>query len=422
MNKFSFPIRLKVLVAVLVMLMLVIGVITATMANLFQQDKTAYVRDFSAAVTGNMQAEIGTILDSRLSAARVLAEVLFADYIDPVAKQQLAKPMFGAYPDLLALVTLSASGEPVSLSNNAALRDAGIEVAQIRELSSLTESHEEGTIQVRHALGDSRFGAISLTLGHRLPEGDEERAVVALIASADLTEVLRRGRPLDSVLLDADRKAVVAIGDTDDALHWARLALESFEGVATSGVFEYSADGHDYIAGVSKSSIGDLIVVTRISATAAYLTARQLLDNLVLVGLVIVLIAAIFGVVVSRRITRPLERNIRKHRSIRSCSISTGSRSLQSARQTMPCIGPAWRWQVSREWGRAAFSNIPPACCLHGRTDADATVFVDEIPVEHDRGRIDHPFELRPGANIIVVKAIDGVGNLSYASLLVNAK
>ena len=59
---------------------------------------------------------------------------------------------------------------------------------------------------------------------------------------------------------------------------------------------------------------------------------------------------------------------------------------------------------------------------LHGRTDAEATVFVDEVPVEHDSGRIDHPFELRPGANIIVVKAIDGVGNLSYASLLVNAK
>jgi hypothetical protein len=59
---------------------------------------------------------------------------------------------------------------------------------------------------------------------------------------------------------------------------------------------------------------------------------------------------------------------------------------------------------------------------LHGRTDADATVFVDEIPVEHESGRIDHPIELRPGANVIVVKAIDDVGNLSYAPLLVNAK
>ncbi len=99
MSKFSFPIRLKVLVAVLAILMLVIGVITATMANLFQQDKTAYVRDFSAAVTSNMQSEIETILDGQMSAAHVLAEVLFADYIDSVAKQQLAKPMFAAYPD-----------------------------------------------------------------------------------------------------------------------------------------------------------------------------------------------------------------------------------------------------------------------------------------------------------------------------------
>jgi hypothetical protein len=59
---------------------------------------------------------------------------------------------------------------------------------------------------------------------------------------------------------------------------------------------------------------------------------------------------------------------------------------------------------------------------LHGRTDADAVVFVDEVPIEHVDGRIDHPVELRPGANVIVVKAVDAVGNLSYASLLVNAK
>jgi hypothetical protein len=59
---------------------------------------------------------------------------------------------------------------------------------------------------------------------------------------------------------------------------------------------------------------------------------------------------------------------------------------------------------------------------LHGHTDADANVFIDEVPVEHETGRIDHAIELRPGANVIVVKAIDDVGNLSYASLLVNAK
>jgi signal transduction histidine kinase len=307
MNMFSFPIRLKVLVAVLVILMLVIGVITATMANLFQQDKTAYVRDYSVAITGNMRAEVETILDSQRSGARVLAEVLFADYIDPVAKQQLARPMFVAYPDMLALVTISASGEPVSLYNNAALRDAGIEPDQVLELSPLTELHEQGTVHVRSVLHESSTGAIALTLGHKLSEEDNEIPVVALMSSSDLTQVLYRGRPFDSVLLDDDRKAVVAMGDAEDALYWARPALANFEGVGTSGVFEYSADGHDYIGGAAKTSMGDLTIVTRISASAAYLTARQLLDDLVFVGLVLILVAALFGVIVSRRITRPLE-------------------------------------------------------------------------------------------------------------------
>jgi hypothetical protein len=59
---------------------------------------------------------------------------------------------------------------------------------------------------------------------------------------------------------------------------------------------------------------------------------------------------------------------------------------------------------------------------LHGKTDTGAQLYVDDTPVPHDNGRIDHPIELIPGANIIVVKAMDEVGNLSYASIAVNAK
>jgi hypothetical protein len=90
---------------------------------------------------------------------------------------------------------------------------------------------------------------------------------------------------------------------------------------------------------------------------------------------------------------------------------------------------PMRRLHISQDLDPPTLELDPPpdtiqagAWRLHGRTDADATVFVDEIPVEHDSGRIDQAIELRPGANVIIVKAIDDVGNLSYASLLVNAK
>jgi len=116
---------------------------------------------------------------------------------------------------------------------------------------------------------------------------------------------------------------------------------------------------------------------------------------------------------------------------------------------THGALGPGnYYWYVRSRtgWAQSAQSTVrrlsvsqdldPPALVLDqppdriqagawhllGLTDADATVFVDEIPVPHDNGRINHPVELRPGANIIVVKAIDRVGNLSYAPLLVNAK
>ena len=59
---------------------------------------------------------------------------------------------------------------------------------------------------------------------------------------------------------------------------------------------------------------------------------------------------------------------------------------------------------------------------LQGRTESNAAIFVDDAPARHQGGRIDYPIELRPGANIIVVKAMDDVGNLNYASISVNAK
>lgn len=59
---------------------------------------------------------------------------------------------------------------------------------------------------------------------------------------------------------------------------------------------------------------------------------------------------------------------------------------------------------------------------LRGNTDSGAQLYVDDSPVQHDHGRIDYPIELTPGANIIVVKAMDEVGNLSYVSIAVNAK
>jgi hypothetical protein len=59
---------------------------------------------------------------------------------------------------------------------------------------------------------------------------------------------------------------------------------------------------------------------------------------------------------------------------------------------------------------------------LTGRTEPDASVSVDGVPISHEAGRIDQEIALRRGVNIITVKAMDGVGNLNYESLAISAK
>ena len=60
---------------------------------------------------------------------------------------------------------------------------------------------------------------------------------------------------------------------------------------------------------------------------------------------------------------------------------------------------------------------------LSGRTDPDARVFVGGMPVKVDRnGEFMHSLFLQRGYNVIVVEAVDKVGNVNYFSRTVNVK
>ena len=307
MKKFSFPIRLKVLLTVVVMLMLVVGVITSTMANLFHQDKTTYVRDYSAGITEDITTGMQTIIGGYVSATRVLAEVLFADYVDPASKHRLIKPLFAAYPELLALISTNIDGKPVTLYNATALKKEGIESDAILKFSPRGIQQVANTIRMQSATVDSGQQVVTLTMGYMVSGDEDARAVVAVISPTLFKQILQRAGAFDAVLLDADKEALVTIGRRGTDVQWARQALRNFTDLGRSSVVEYETDTGKYIAGASTIGAAEITVVTRIAASAAYLTATQLLDNLVKVGLGIIFLASLGGVWVSRRLTRPLE-------------------------------------------------------------------------------------------------------------------
>jgi signal transduction histidine kinase len=309
MNKFVFPLRLKVLITVLAFLMMVVGFITATMADLFHQDKTAYVRDLSASVTSDIKTEVDTILGGYVSATRVLSEVLFADYIEPDAKQQLVRPLFVAYPEILALVTTNRHDEPISIYNASAVRNAGIEPDGLLDFASMQEFGIEGSIGVYGVQLGTGQNAVALTLEHHFAAEGGTRTISAIATPALFRRAIERADAFQAVLIDSNGKPIMETADAATDTRWATATLQNFDNLegGASGVINIWDDDIEYFAGAAKIDVGGMNVVTRISVSAAYLTARQLLSDLVMVGLIIVFIAAISAVVVSRKFTAPLE-------------------------------------------------------------------------------------------------------------------
>jgi len=316
MSKLTFPIRLKVLITVLAFLMIVVGVITVTMADLFHEDKTTYVRDFSAAVTTDIKTEIDTILGGYVSASTVLSEVLFADYVDPNAKQRLIEPIFVAYPQIMAMVTHSPDGEPISIYNAATLQAVGTDSDELLTFASYAEGPSSDAVRVQGAKLRSGQNVVTLLLEQQRPNEVERRAVITVLTPELFHRVLNRAGAFEALLIDATGKDVMGTVEGDNG--WAHAAQEHFSRLEAGamGVIDISDDGIDYFAGVANVAIGDLSIATRISVSAAYLTARNLLNNLVIVGLIIVLVAAIGGAMLTRRFTLPLERLSRAVRKV----------------------------------------------------------------------------------------------------------
>ena len=183
MNKFTFPLRLKVLITVLAFLMAVVGVITATMADLFEQDKTTYVRDFSVVVTSDAQNEVDLILGG---------------YV---------KPVFEAYPQILGIVTTNSADKPVSIYNASALETYDTNSSELVTFASLLEGGDG--MHVHGAALLSGQSVVTLTLDSGSVDQGKGRALVMILTPELFHRALRRNSAFEGVLINASGDAVI---------------------------------------------------------------------------------------------------------------------------------------------------------------------------------------------------------------------
>jgi signal transduction histidine kinase len=153
-----------------------------------------------------------------------------------------------------------------------------------------------------------------MTLALLVPGSAPENPAViaATIRLEKLLRLANRSKVFETFVVD-DQGLLLAHSDSAEVTGKATLDwIAQLEGVTASqsfgGTSEYSKDGVDMVAGIAKVNIGGLLSGVQIPKNAAYLTARELLGDLMWVAFGLLIGAVLLSFFVAQRMTRPIER------------------------------------------------------------------------------------------------------------------
>ncbi|MGB8326776.1 MAG: ATP-binding protein [Steroidobacteraceae bacterium] len=300
------PIRLKILGSVLLLLMLAVGLITATMARLFHQDKTTYVKDLAAATAISTKSEIDTVIERYAGAAYGFSEVIGASYLSEEQKQRMAATLFSANPALLAVTATGSDGAPATFFDSQALAAAGVSSRQVA-IADLAPWQGSPDKRLVTRVASEQIGKTALVrIAIRGAADKASNPVVATVRAGVLRAALQRVDSFEVMLVNS-ANAVVVANDERRAPLGSTVKLGS-AGTQLVWVGEEDLRGQKYFVGFARSAITPATLVVRVPQATAYLTAQDLVRQLVWLGFALVVTAALIGIMIARRLSRPLEK------------------------------------------------------------------------------------------------------------------
>ena len=310
MPRFSFPIRVKVLLTVVMLIMIVMGLNTATMANLFRKDKTTYMRDLTAVTVQHLAEESDALLRTYAANMRVFADVVYDASIDPATKQQIVQDLFRNYDDIVAITAQWGTSSPVTVFDSNALQQLNVsrqELLAHRQAHGMTTG-PDGSLDVR--LDEIKPGVklALMTVQIRPTDGTPEISLSASIDPAKLLAITERSRGFRAMIMNREGQPVFdASANTGQPVPpWAEELLQGSE-AAYGTTLEIVEDGVPTLLAYAPLADGSLLATIRIPTSVVYLTARDLFSNLIFGALVLFALAALASLLFARRLTRPLE-------------------------------------------------------------------------------------------------------------------
>ncbi|HEY4484870.1 MAG TPA: ATP-binding protein [Nitrospiria bacterium] len=341
----GIPIRIKILVSLMIVVTSVVGLITYTMVTLFQKDKTVYIVDLTSFVAQNAASETETLLRTYEDQLRSFGKALLNEDLTVDQKTAFVKSLFEDYSDFIAITLKDAIGERATIYDARILEEAGISEERLSEfraqnpLAVVLLKPEEMIIQ--NSTVDEKLPSFTMVI-RGAPAlspviNDPPPDAVYLSAVIRLNRIMAlqgRSRVFETMLVDSegtllshqDPRVVArrtSISDHPVVREFMRSAL-------ASEVMEFELEAGDYFGGFARIRSGKLASIAQIPKNVAFMTAQDLINNLLAVALVILLISAMAGLYWSRRLTRPIEKLSRATQEIAQgrfdVSVTVGSR------------------------------------------------------------------------------------------------
>src|SRR3990170_271571 len=128
-----FPIRFKILVAVLFVITAVVGIITFTMANLFHADKKTYIHDLVSVVALNTAEESRSLLSGYRERLQVYARLVNDRTLSQEQKSELLKGLSTDFRDFLVVAIYESGKEQAAIYDVKALTAAGLTKKEVQD-------------------------------------------------------------------------------------------------------------------------------------------------------------------------------------------------------------------------------------------------------------------------------------------------
>jgi len=310
-----FPIRLKIMVALMFVITSVVSLITFTMGRLFNQDKTAYIHDLTSLIALHTAEEARSQLQGYRERLLVFGGVMYEQGLTQAQKDDLLKKFFEDFQEFVA-VTLDVNGaERATVYDAHQLVEAGLDrgdLATYRLAHPLPMDRiRAGEAYVENSTLSDKLLSLTLAIPYPVSQGTDSVVISAVIRLDDMLRLAGRSKAFETLIIDGQG---ALLAHTDPGLVVTRTAVPWVPNVQALGgpkslgtTQEYVLNGKEMVGGFASVHFGGVVAGVQIPKTAAYLTARELLNDLILVALALLVSAALLGLFWANRITRPIE-------------------------------------------------------------------------------------------------------------------